>query len=83
MIGGDILFVHISFKNGVNPYLKSCKDRQELEREINKWSEKYDLKPLKCTMPGKGYFFEATEKKSIIEKVKDGKNFIWEKGGET
>ena len=75
------MFVHISFKSGANPYLKYCKSMAEVEKEVKRWSDNYELTPKKCTMPGKGYFFEASEKRSIMEKVKDGKNFIWEKGG--
>lgn len=77
------MFVHISFKSGANSYLENCKSIQEVEAVVNRWAENYELTPLKCTMPGKGYFYEASEKKTIMEKVKEGKNFIWEKGGET
>lgn len=85
------MFVHIAFKNGANSYLENCKSVEEVEKIVKKWSENYVLKERKCTMPGKGYFFEATEKKSILkqspigkgsemlDKAKNGKKFIWEK----
>ena len=76
------MFVRISFKSGANPYLEYCKSMKDVKTVVSKWSENYELTPLKCTMPGKGYFFEASEKKTIMEKVKEGKSFIWEKGDE-
>ena len=59
------MFIHISFTNRSNPYVKYCSDEKELEVEREVWGRQYILKEIKCTdsPTGKGYFYSATPKR--------------------
>lgn len=65
------MFIHITFTNGSNPFLKYCKNEEEIRKEIKRWQKNYSLKKITVVEKSGGYFFKADEK---MKKSK----MIWE-----
>ena len=53
-------YIHITFTNGSNPYLKYGMDERSFLKEVKKWNRLYVMRL--DDIQGNGYFYTATER---------------------
>ncbi len=56
------MFIHITFKDGSNPYVRFNLNKKEFEKEKQKWGQNYILSEVKDIVTG--VFYEAKVKEN-------------------
>ena len=62
------MYIHITFEDRVNPYIKYCENEEEAYKVIEKWGMDYILDKIECNPSpySKAFFYTAKERKKDV-----------------